>query len=371
MKLSSNLSLLFATLALSACSTTSNNVSTQTAVPIEERAVEKTAAPVAAPSTAATANEKGPAPISFAKTTVYTPLGGGYLAGDGPGENAPANLDAIPDATPKAEPLHPYANRQYVALGKTYVPLDKPGNYKERGIASWYGKKFHGQRTSSGETYDMYAMTAAHPTLPIPSYAKVTNLSNGKSVIVRINDRGPFLHDRIMDLSYTAAYKLGVIGHGSTEVEVESIATEDAPVTTALAAAGTVEVKPLVPSTLDVKPLPPATVTAVAPTSPSATPATANTSAAPLPVAAVPATDAPLAGAAYLQLGAFKSQSGAESFLAKMRAEFDGNGKVLALYQKDDFIRVHLGPYASADEAKKEAEKLQTRLGFKPLVSQH
>src|SRR5512135_3745922 len=149
--------------------------------------------------------------------------GGGYLPGDGPGTEDAARLSAVPDAVPRNEPLHRYANRPYEALGKHYVPLTAPGNYKERGIASWYGKKFHGQRTSSGEVYDMYGMSAAHKTLPIPSYARVTNLRNGKSIIVRVNDRGPFLHDRIMDLSYAAAYKLDIIGSGSAEVEVESI----------------------------------------------------------------------------------------------------------------------------------------------------
>ena len=106
------------------------------------------------------------------------------------------------------------------------MPLTVTGNFKQRGIASWYGKKFNGERTSSGEIYDMYAMTAAHPTLPLPSYARVTNLANQKSVIVRINDRGPFMNDRIIDLSYTAAHKLGMTGDGSAEVEVDSISPD-------------------------------------------------------------------------------------------------------------------------------------------------
>ncbi|MEJ1958933.1 MAG: septal ring lytic transglycosylase RlpA family protein [Nitrosomonadales bacterium] len=270
---------------------------------------------------------------------VGQPGHGGYLEGDGPGADAPApaDLDAIPDAVPRDEPLHRYANRPYVALGQTYTPLEKPGNYKERGIASWYGRKFHGQRTSSGEIYDMYGMTAAHPTLPIPSYAKITNLSNNKSVVVRINDRGPFLHDRIMDLSYTAAYKLGIVGNGSSEVEVESIVT-DTIAATPLAVTDPVVSEPLAP--------------------------------APVPVPA--ASSIPVAGGnTYLQLGAFKSQQGAESFLAKMRIEFDGSGKQVVLYQKDDLIRVHIGPYAGKDEALAAAEKLQSRLGFKPIVSLH
>ena len=108
-------------------------------------------------------------------------------------------------------------------FGKKYVPLTKVQPYTQRGVASWYGKRFHGQKTSSGETYDMYAMTAAHPTLPIPSYARVKAVKTGKEVIVRINDRGPFHSDRVIDLSYAAAYRLGFIGAGSGEVQIEAI----------------------------------------------------------------------------------------------------------------------------------------------------
>ncbi len=149
---------------------------------------------------------------------------GGYYKDDGPHEKPPANLDAIPDAKPRTEPLHKFANRPYDRFGKTYTPLASAAGFKQRGLASWYGKKFHGQKTSSGELYDMYAMTAAHPTLPIPSYVRVTNLANRKSVVVRVNDRGPFHGDRIIDLSYAAAHKLGFVQRGSAEVEVESIA---------------------------------------------------------------------------------------------------------------------------------------------------
>src|SRR5512137_2979192 len=129
-----------------------------------------------------------------------------YYKDDGPGANAPANLDSIPDAVPRAEPLHRFANRPYTVFGREYVPATTLRPYRERGIASWYGRKFHGEKTSTGEVYDMYAMTAAHPTLPIPSYARVTNPANGRSVVVRVNDRGPFLHDRVIDLSYAAAH---------------------------------------------------------------------------------------------------------------------------------------------------------------------
>lgn len=271
--------------------------------------------------------------------------GGGYLSGDGPGADAPANLDDIPDAVPKAEPLHRYANRPYSALGKTYTPLDAPGNYKENGIASWYGKKFHGQKTSIGEVYDMYGMTAAHPSLPIPSYARVTNVATKKSVIVRVNDRGPFLHDRIIDLSYTAAYKLRIIGKGSAEVEVESIAVDGS------------------------APLTVSTVLSAAPV--KSEPLPAETSSPVVVVQESTHTPLPSSGKYYLQLGAFKLPQGAESFMAKIRSKLGIEDKSLTLYQKDGLERVHFGPFATQDEARAAGEKLKTRLGFKPYVSVH
>ena len=148
---------------------------------------------------------------------------GGYYKDDGPDAHPPSNLDSVPDAVPRIEPLASGPNRPYVVFGQRYVPDTSGRPYKQRGRASWYGKKFHGNSTSNGEAYNMYAMTAAHPTLPIPSYARVTSVVNGRTIIVRINDRGPFHSNRIMDLSYVAAYKLGLLGPGSGEVVVESI----------------------------------------------------------------------------------------------------------------------------------------------------
>jgi rare lipoprotein A len=152
-----------------------------------------------------------------------TPKKGGYYKDDGPEASPPGNLDRIADAKPRYEPLHRFANRPYEVFGKKYVPLSSVQPFHQRGVASWYGKKFHGQKTASGETYDMYAMTAAHPILPIPSYVRVTHLKSGKQVIVRINDRGPFHSGRVIDLSYAAAHRLGLIGSGSAEVTVDSI----------------------------------------------------------------------------------------------------------------------------------------------------
>jgi rare lipoprotein A len=154
--------------------------------------------------------------------------GGG--SSDGPGTDPPPKLERVPDAVPRSEALHPYANRPYTVLGQSYVPTPGVRAYRERGVASWYGRKFHGQPTSSGERYDMYAMTGAHPTLPIPSYVRVTNLRNGRNAVVRINDRGPFSNRRLIDLSYTAAYKLGYVATGTADVEVELIVVGSAPV---------------------------------------------------------------------------------------------------------------------------------------------
>ena len=146
---------------------------------------------------------------------------GGYYKDDGPGERPPPNLDAIPDATPRLEVLNRFANRPYAVFGRDYVPATSLRPYKERGIASWYGRKFHNGKTATGETYDMYAMTAAHPTLPLPSYARVTNVANGKSVIVRVNDRGPVIPGTTIDLSYAAAEQLGIRAAGHAQVRLD------------------------------------------------------------------------------------------------------------------------------------------------------
>ena len=151
------------------------------------------------------------------------PAKGAFYKDDGPGANPPPDLAAIPDAVPRTEPLHRFANRPYQVFGKDYVPRTRVAPFKEAGIGSWYGRRYHGGATSSGEKYDMYAMSAAHPTLPIPSYARVTNSANGRSVVVRINDRGPFHSGRIIDLSYTAAWKLGYVDAGSARLEVEAV----------------------------------------------------------------------------------------------------------------------------------------------------
>lgn len=141
---------------------------------------------------------------------------------DGP-PAAAVDIDAIPDAVPRVEPLCQGCLKPYRVAGVTYQPLASAAGYQARGLASWYGSEFHGRATANGEPYDMLAMTAAHPTLPIPSYVRVTHLANGRSVVVRVNDRGPFKRGRVIDLSYVAAAKLGLVDAGSGPVEVRAV----------------------------------------------------------------------------------------------------------------------------------------------------
>ena len=147
---------------------------------------------------------------------------GKYYLDDGPLKGVTQEMiDALPEPIPKAETLNKWTARPYTVQGKTFVPMTAMAPYRSRGTASWYGTRYHGRKTANGETYDMLQLTAAHPTLPLPSYARVTNLENGKSIVVRVNDRGPFLHNRIIDLSYAAARRLDYANKGSALVEVE------------------------------------------------------------------------------------------------------------------------------------------------------
>jgi rare lipoprotein A len=261
--------------------------------------------------------------------TTSSPRPGAYYQDDGPGANPPDNLDTIPDATPRLEPLHRFANRPYTVFGHDYVPATTLRAYRERGLASWYGRKFHAQKTATGEAYDMYAMTAAHPTLPLPSYARVTNLANGRSVVVRVNDRGPFHPGRIMDLSYAAAYRLGIAQKGSGEVEVESILPAAAPAQLAL-------------------PLPPVIATEAAQT-------------APVPVGQE-------AGGYVAQLGAFANYANAQEFVARLANQTGTLGVEPKVRQDAGLYRVYVGPYSTREEARRAADRLRDALGLDSTV---
>ncbi len=270
--------------------------------------------------------------------------GGGYYLDDGPGANAPANIDAIPDAVPRIEPLHRGTQRPYTVMGRSYTPMTRLEPYRARGIATWYGRRYHGKPTSSGEPYDMYAMTAAHTVLPIPSYVRVTSVANGRSVVVRVNDRGPFIGDRLIDLSYTAAHKLGIIGTGSGMVEVESVLPGTAPAAEPATAAVPAPAPAPVVESAALPPVPPATTT-------------------PLP-----ATPPVAAAGSWLQFGAFGVQANAETYLARLQAQADWLAGTLRIHHSDGIYRVQAGPYASDAAAREAAERAGQALGAKPVV---
>jgi rare lipoprotein A len=290
---------------------------------------------------AACGTPQKPEPVASAPPSAHTPSAPRspkYYKDDGPGDNPPANLDSVPDAVPRSEPLHRFANRPYVVLGREYVPATALRPYRERGIASWYGRKFHGQKTSTGEIYDMYAMTAAHPTLPLPSYARVTNPANGRTVVVRVNDRGPFLHDRVIDLSYAAAHRLGIAQNGSGLVEVEAILPSDVRVAQA--------------------PLPPVATVADSPP--------------PASLVAPLESTASSSGAGFVvQLGAFANFANAQAFLDHVLNQTNAAEVEARIRQGGGLYRVQVGPYADRDEARRAADRIRSAFGLAGTVVAH
>ena len=286
--------------------------------------------------------------------------GGGYYQDDGPADEIPDNLDDIPDARPCAEPLNRFANRPYVVLGKSYVPNTRVEPFRQRGIASWYGKKFHGQKTSIGEPYDMFSMTAAHPTLAIPSYARVTNLANGKSVVVRVTDRGPFHAGRIIDLSYAAAYRLGYVDNGSAQVEVEAVLPEASRATDATPSA------PAMPSTSE----PPVASEPDDIERLAARLAEKDTqeAAASQPLSGSEGDQA-AGGGLFIQLGAFSSAVNAENLRAHLARELDWLNETIRINHGGGVYRVQLGPYSRRTDAERVSEKIRKALGYKPVLA--
>lgn len=282
-----------------------------------------------------------------------TKKSGGYYLDDGPGDNPPANIDAIPDAVPRIEPLLARANKPYIALGNSYTPMTEFQPYKKRGIASWYGKRYHGQKTSAGEVYDMYGMTGAHTILPIPSYVRVTNPENQKTVIVRINDRGPFHSDRLIDLSYAASYKLGLAGKGSGIVDVETIdarkfVQNPSPASAQKVAASNesdVIVEPLKSSDI---PAP-----AVVENRPATTQEKVN---------------APPGSGTFVQVGAFKSADNAGVLSKKIMGQNLVENTPVNSWYNQGVYRVRIGPYANRAEAEVAASKVKKALGVNTYI---
>jgi rare lipoprotein A len=282
---------------------------------------------------------------------------GGYYMDDGPGDAPPPNLDQVPDALVRFEPYSRYANRPYVVFGKSYTPMLNELPFVQRGVSSWYGKKFHGQKTSSGEIYDMYKMTAAHPTLPIPSYARITSVDSGKQVVVRINDRGPFHSSRIVDVSYTAAVKLGLLQRGSHEVHLERLLPDGA---TSLATARRNAPEPAEPRQ--------GVLQAASEVNALIVENKAEIKALKVhPEAEVQAGAPVAAGGFYLQMGAFSRADKA----AEIRARIAADGWVagaLDVVTSGALHRVLSGPFSSRAAALDAARGLPQALGLRPIV---
>lgn len=285
---------------------------------------------------------------------------------DGPEAVVPPDLQLVPDAQPRVEAIRKGGpNKPYEVQGQRYAPLTEDQPLVERGLASWYGRKFHGRPTSSGEVYNMYAMTAAHATMPIPSYARVRNPANGREVIVRVNDRGPFHPGRVIDLSYTAALKLDLL-RGVAPVEVERLTFEDirsgawqrgrqpeaAPVYAAAEASGA----PALSGTAQLAEPP-------APVAQDLTPQTAASGGAAGTAAAVTATTG-----FWVQLGAFARLDGAETLRQRLLRSMDGIAPLLAVFKDRDLHRLQAGPYPTREDARQAAAKLGQLLAMSPLV---
>ena len=277
--------------------------------------------------------------------------GGGYYLDDGPMDDIPENLMEVPDAVPKVESIRAATARPYVVFGQTYTPMTELQPYKKAGVGSWYGKKFHGQKTSSGEPYDMFAMTAAHPTLPIPSYARVTSLETGKQVIVKVNDRGPFLSNRIIDLSYTAAYKLGYLNKGSGQVQVELLLPDEIErINLARNNAYTPVDKPVILAKAPVQQT--RTVVANNVSKPAVQPVSGASSSGP---------------GYYLQLAAYQEASNAQSYQAKFALNLAHKLPSLEIVQMGNFYKLLAGPYPTLADATQAVEEMKS-MGTKSFV---
>ena len=335
--------LLFATTLFSGCATIDLSESSESdrgAPVVRKRPPEKrVTVPSSDKTTSTSPSVVQPPSTSTARKS------GGYYQDDGPDERIPEGLLDTPDAEPRIEPYAKGPSRPYTIFDQTYVPITDNRPFVQRGIGSWYGKKFHGQRTASGEIYDMYKMTAAHPTLPIPSYARVTNMRNGKLVIVRINDRGPFHSSRIIDLSYTAALKLGYVQNGSAELEVERLLPDEIKRLQASRRtdAGLAS-KPAMADDIDV----------------IARPANA-------PAASSVAAEA---GGFFLQVGAFSQQQNAVSMRERLLSTWPQDLPQPEVVQSQGLYRLHSGPFGTRDLADRAAQALKSSTQLQTTIVQ-
>jgi rare lipoprotein A len=289
---------------------------------------------------------------------------GGYYLDDGPGDNVPEGLLDMPDPEPQVEPYSKRGNNPYVVFGKRYTPITDERPFRQRGIGSWYGKKFHGQKTSSGELYDMYKMTAAHPTLPLPSYARVTNVTNGKQVIVRVNDRGPFHSSRIIDLSYAAALKLGYLGKGSSQLEVERLLPDDI---ARIASSKREQQANAAEQTAVQAPKDPLTDAISSMGNQQAEAGSVKPVVAPADATSAAVASAP---GFYIQLGAYSRAANAEAVRAELMQNWANTLPPIEVVENDSFYRLHSGPFATRAEAATAALRLQNAGAPRPMIVQ-
>ena len=294
------------------------------------------------PAPPISASKPTPAPPNTPVDASSSNKAGGYYLDDGPGDNPPQDIDSIPNAVPKKEPLLNRSNKPYKALGAVYTPMTRYQPYKISGVASWYGKRYHGKKTSSGEVYDMYSMSAAHPTLPLPSYVKVTNPSNGRFVVVRVNDRGPFKNNRVIDLSYAAAYKLRFSAQGSTLVDLEAI---DSSTTTSYSQ--------------------PVKVLAVAFAKPAAMP---PLNSSPNSISNSNSANVSAVIQYFIQAGAFKNEANSDLLKKKIQEmAIEQNAGFNSEYN-NGLYRLKLGPYASKQEADQVAAAIRKKLNTSAII---
>lgn len=298
---------------------------------------------------------------------------------DGPPLSVPPNLADLPEVVPQIEPIRQGGpNKPYVVLGQSYEPLQGDVEWSEQGGASWYGNKFHGRRTASGELYSMFGLTAAHKTLPIPSYVRVRNVRNGKEVIVRVNDRGPFHPGRVIDLSYAAAVKLDIANHGIGQVEISRLTFDE--IRTGAWQRGTV----LDPEPARVAAQPARTTPFAAPLNPEgalppADPLVAAASTRPV-MAPAPSADAangsaptarahtPAARGFWVQLAALSRRDGVDKLQQRIADQLTGLLPLLAVFHESPHYKLQAGPFASKQEAQQAARQVREALQLQPMV---
>jgi rare lipoprotein A len=286
---------------------------------------------------------------------------------DGPPPTTPADLANVPDPEPRVEPIRPGGpNKPYSVLGQSYEPVAADVPWKQRGVASWYGQKFQGRRTASGELFSLYGLTAAHRTLPIPSYVRVRHVASGKEVIVRVNDRGPFHSARVLDLSYAAALKLGIVATGSAEVELERLTFED--IRTGAWRRGD-PANGSSPSPAD-DPIMALAQQAV-PASQAPVPETTGPTPAPEPAAVSESGGrayTPAAQGFWVQVAALGQRQGVETLQQRINAELSSLTPLMAVFKESALFRLQVGPYESREQAQGVARTVRDVLALNPMV---